>query len=86
MRAVSLVQFGVVRETLVGWPFAFPWKDWHRGMDCASKCAVPLSAADSPASGHLEAAGEGKGLTTCAWDTMPTACMHASLGPCLLLI
>lgn len=41
---VALVPFllfslRVCRESLVGWPFAFLWKGWHRDMGCTSKGA-----------------------------------------------
>lgn len=45
---------------------------------------VPLTAVDCPAWWHLEAAGEGKGLIACAWDTVATTCMHSSSSPWLL--
>lgn len=41
----------------------------------------PSVQVDSPARWHSEAAGDGKGLITCAQDTVPTTCMHSSFGP-----
>lgn len=46
----------------------------------------PSVQVDSPALWHSEAAGDRKGLITCAQDTVPTTCMHSSFGPWLLLV